>query len=392
MIERKIQAGLVDSLARFPVVGLVGARQVGKTTLARALAGRLPRQVVYLDLERPSDLAKLTESELYLEMHAGDLVILDEIQRKPDLFPVLRALVDKDRRNGRFLVLGSASPDLMRQASESLAGRIVYHELTPFSLGEVGASPENIRRLWFRGGFPASYLAEAESDAGVWREAFIQTYLERDIPQLGMRTSAAALRRFWQMLAHAHGQLWNAAKISASLGISAPTVRHYLDILQDTFMVRQLQPYHPNIKKRLVKAPKVYLRDSGILHTLLHLGQPDDLFGHPSAGASWEGWVIEQILAAVPSSWKPWFYRTGAGAEIDLILEPPGQPLIALEIKYGVNPAPSRGFWSALADLDGVRGFVVCQAEECYPLGQGVHTLPVGEIEQHLARSSASPL
>jgi hypothetical protein len=291
--------------------------------------------------------------------------------------------VDADRRNGRFLILGSASPDLIRQASESLAGRILYHELSPFTLGEVKPSAANVRLLWCRGGFPGSFLAASARDSVRWRESFIQTHLERDIPALGIRIPSTALRRFWQMLAHSHGQLWNASKIASSLGMSAPTVRRYLDILQDTFMVRQLQPFHHDLKKRLVKSPKVYLRDSGLLHALLGLETPDDLLGHPSAGASWEGWVIEQILAVVPPAWRPWFYRTGAGAEIDMILERPGRrPLIALEIKYSSDPAPSRGFWSALSDLKGARGFVVCPAEERYPLGRNVYTLPIRELER----------
>ena len=382
MIERRLQSTVLDSLAKFPVVGLIGARQVGKTTLAHSIAARFPG-TIYLDLERPTDAAKLTEAELYLQQHARALVILDEVQRQPGLFPVIRALVDAERRPGRFLVLGSASPDLLRQSSESLAGRIIYHELPLLSLGEVEPTAENIRRLWGRGGFPASFLAATDRDSLQWREAFTQTYLERDIPALGIRVPAASLRRFWQMLAHAHGQLWNASKIAASLGVSAPSVRHYLDILQDTFMVRQLQPFHSNLKKRLVKSPKIYLRDSGILHALLRLERMDDVLGHPAAGASWEGWVIEQILAAVPASWRPWFYRTSAGAEIDLVLERPGQrPFIALEIKYAADAAPSRGFWSALSDLKGAQGLVVCPAEERYPLGKDVYALPVRELTQ----------
>ena len=385
MIKRRIAAAILESLARFPVVGLIGARQVGKTTLARSLSEHLPRKAVYLDLERPSDLAKLGQAELYLEAHSRELVVLDEIQRRPDLFPLLRALVDANRRNGRFLILGSASPSLLRQSSESLAGRIAYHELSPLSIGEVKPSRENLRRLWFRGGFPLSYLAGTDRDSARWRKAFFQTCLERDMPGLGIRVSSTALWRFWQMLAHSHGQLWNASNIASSLGVSAPTVRHYLDIFQDTFMVRQLQPFHANMKKRLVKTPKVYLRDSGLLHTLLRLDDPDDVLGHPSAGASWEGWVLEQILAVVPSSWKPWFYRTGAGAEIDLVLERPGgRPPIAMEIKRASDPSPTKGFWSALADIEGARGYIVCPAEERYPLGRNVYTLPVRMLEQHL--------
>lgn len=388
MIERRLQAEILNSLTKFPVVGLIGARQVGKTTLARHIAALFPG-AIYLDLERPTDAAKLTEAELYLEGTAHNLVILDEVQRQPGLFSVIRALVDADRRPGRFLVLGSASPDLLRQASQSLAGRIIYYELPPLSLGELEPTSENIRALWGRGGFPASFLAATDSDSFQWREAFTQTYLERDIPALGIRVPAATLRRFWQMLAHAHGQLWNAAKIAASLGVSAPSVRHYLDILEDTFMVRQLRPFYPNLKKRLVKSPKVYLRDSGILHALLRLERMDDVLGHPTAGASWEGWVIEQILSAVPDSWRPYFYRTSAGAEIDLVLERPGrQPFIAMEIKYAADASPSSGFWSALSDLGEAKGFVVCPTEERYPVGKDVYALPVRELTRFLRGQS----
>lgn len=382
MIRRHLIPALGQSMARFPVVALVGARQVGKTTLARALAQELGKPALYLDLERPSDLAKLAAPELYLEQHADKLVILDEIQRMPALFPLLRALVDSRRRNGRFLILGSASPDLVRNASESLAGRIVYHELPPFILAETGVAEKAWRKLWFRGGFPGSFLAKNEADAAAWREAFIQTHLERDIPQLGIRVPAAMLRRFWQMLAHVHGQLWNGSTIASGLGVSVPTVRHYLDILEDTFMLRQLQPYHANTRKRLVKTPKVYLRDSGLLHTLLLLNQPDELLGHPVVGASWEGWVIEQILALLPAGSQAFFYRTSAGAEVDLVIQRPGnKPLLAIEIKYAADPAPSRGFWNALEDLSVTKGYIVCPARERYPLAKNAWVWPVAELE-----------
>ncbi len=386
MIERSLEEVVAEALGKFPVVALVGARQVGKTTLAQALQERAIGDSIYLDLERPSDLTKLEAPELYLEMHADKLVILDETQRMPELFPLLRSLVDADRRNGRFLLLGSASPDLARQSSESLAGRVVYLELAPLSLEEVGATKENVWRLWQRGGFPRSFLAQTDADSLQWREAFIQTYLERDLPALGVRIPSATLHRFWRMLAHSHGQLWNGSKLAASLGISAPTARHYLDILEDTFIVRQLQPYHTNLKKRLVRTPKAYLRDSGLLHALLRLETLDDLAGHPCVGSSWEGWVIEQVLAAVPSNWRPWFYRTSGGAEIDLILERPGRKrFLAFEVKYSPSPSPSRGFWTALSDLGLNEGFVICPCEEQYPLGHEVCTLPVHRLAGFLA-------
>lgn len=384
MLKRDLEPLLLSSLRRFPIVALVGPRQVGKTTLARTVARKLGR-VVYLDLERPSDAAKLTDPELYLEPLAGRLVILDEIQRRPDLFPVLRSLVDAKRANGRFLILGSASPALSRQASESLAGRIVYHELAPFTIGEAAAGARETRMtLWNRGGFPGSFLAPSNARSLAWREAFIETHLQRDLPALGVRIPATALRRFWEMLAHFHGQLWNASKIAASLGVTPPTAKHYLDTLQDTFMVRQLPPFAANLKKRLVKSPKVYLRDSGLLHALLRIGAIDDLLGHPIAGASWESWVIEQALAASGAHTGACFFRTVAGAEIDLVLERPRGKRIALEIKLSSAPKPSRGFWSGIADLNPSAAYVVYPGKERYPLGQGVEALPVSMLREVL--------
>ena len=385
MIPRVLQQTIEQSLLSFPIVGLIGARQTGKTTLAKAIGERQTQAVVYLDMEVPSDLAKLTDPELYLRSHAASLVIIDEVQRKPELFPLLRALADADQRNGKFLLLGSASPDLSRQASESLAGRIAYHELSPLLLQEVSSTEDNLRKLWLCGGFPRSYLAAGESQSMQWRNNLIQTYLERDIPQLGVGIPAVALRRFWQMLAHWQGQLWNASTIAKSLGVTSPTVKRYLDLLEDTFMLRQLAPYFANAKKRLVKSPKVYLRDSGLLHALLRIQDFDDLIGHPSVGASWEGWVIEQILGIAPESWGKSFYRTAAGAEIDLLLEPGRQrPMIALEVKYSRAPQPSRGFWTAIEDLQPARGFVIYPGNEYYPIRPGVFALPIAELKRLL--------
>jgi predicted AAA+ superfamily ATPase len=385
MITRRIQSQVVASLSRFPVVGLVGARQVGKTTLARKIARGLGEKAIYLDLERPSDLIRLEEPELYLDMHRDKLVILDEIHRKPGLNPLLRSLVDDRRRNGRFLLLGSASPDVIRQSSETLAGRIIYHEMRPLGLADVRATGRTVRRLWLRGGFPLSYLARSDASMSAWLDAFIATHLERDIPAFGSRVPAVSLRRFWQMAAHFHGQIWNGSRIAAGLGLSVPTVRSYLDLLEDTFMVRQLQPYSGNIAKRLVKSPKVYVRDTGILHSLLRIGSTEDLLGHPVVGPSWEGWVIEQVLALAPRAWTPCYYRTSSGAEIDLVLDRGARkPLLAVEIKYAASPSLSRGFWEGLKDLGNVEAAVVCMCRERFPLGRGVTALPVAELPRFI--------
>ena len=380
MITRTLKQTVEASLNEFPVVGILGSRQVGKTTLARMIEQDSSKEVIYLDLELPSDLNKLQEAELYLGQFTESLVIIDEVQRMPSLFPLMRALVDRKRDPGRFLILGSASPDLIRQASESLAGRIIYHELAPFTLAEAGC--EKSQQLWLRGGYPKSYLAQNEMNSFSWRESFIKTFLEMDIPQLGIRVPAAQLRRFWMMLAHGHGQLWNASQMAGSLGITAPTVRHYLDILEDTFIVRQLQPYHANIKKRLTKSPKVYIRDSGILHTLLEKHTFEHLQTHPSIGASWEGFVIEQIIRMAPASRQYYFFRTSAGAEIDLLLTDGHNRLIAIEIKYSLSPKPSKGFWTAYDDLSCRKGFVVYPGEDSYPIGRDTVVLPLKELSR----------
>lgn len=378
MIKRSLQDTVAASLRKFPVVGLIGPRQCGKTTMAKTLRKQLPESTAYLDLELPSDLNKFQEPELYLSQFKNTLVIIDEVQRMPSLFPLLRALVDRKRTPGRFLILGSASPELMLRASESLAGRIIYHELTPFLLEETGH--ENIRSLWLRGGYPQSYLAGNDRDSLIWREAFIRTYLEMDIPQLGIRVPAAQLRRFWTMLAHVHGSIWNASTIAGSLGVSAPTAGRYLDILQDTFIARQLQPFHRNLGKRLVRSPKVYLRDSGLVNALLRIGTVDDLHAHPSLGSLWEGFVMEQALGMLPAGWAAYFYRTIAGAEIDLLLLDRKNRLTAVEIKYSASPKVARGFWTAMEDLSCSRGFVVYPGDEQYPIRENVKSLPMNQL------------
>ena len=322
MVARRAQGLVVELLGRHPVVGLLGPRQVGKTTLALEVAAE--RSSVYLDLESPADRAKLAEAELYLAAQDGKLVILDEIQRMPDLFSVLRGVIDRRRRAGdkagHFLILGSASIDLLRQSPESLAGRIVYRELPPILADEL-EERDSLDTLWVRGGYPESLLAENDAASREWRDAFITTYLERDIPMLGPRVPAETLRRFWTMLAHQQGGLFNAARLAGALGVSGQTVGRYLDLMTDLLLVRRLAPWSSNEGKRLVRSPKVYLRDSGLVHALLGLCGLDSILGHPVAGASWEGMVIENLVAAASPGGAAFFYRTSAGAELDLLLD-----------------------------------------------------------------------
>jgi uncharacterized protein len=377
MIQRELQETIASSLKKYPVVGLIGSRQAGKTTLAKIISQAYP-QSVYIDLELPSDLNKLQSPELYLRQFTTKLVIIDEIQRMPDLFPLIRALVDQRRVGGRFLILGSASPELIRHASESLAGRIVYHELSPLSLVESGQ--DKMDQLWLRGGYPLSFLAGTDEESMGWRDAFIRTYLEMDLPQLGIRVPAPQIRRFWTMLAHLHGQLWNASRIAGSLGLTAPTVKHYLGILEETFIAGSLFPYFANVKKRLIKSPKVYIRDSGLLHALLRIKTIEDLRSHPVAGSSWEGFVIEQIRRRIDHGGEGFYYRTGAGAEIDLVLLDRRNRPIAVEIKYSATPAVTKGFWNAMDDLSCRRGYVIYPGDQAYPLSERLTAVPLKQM------------
>ena len=385
MIPRRIFAGLTVALTEAPAVALLGPRQVGKTTLALELAASRP--AVYLDLESETDRAKLSEPELYLAQHADKLVILDEVQRAPQLFRNLRGLIDAGRRSGqgtgRFLVLGSASIDLLRQSSESLAGRIRYLELAPLDAGEVGSA--HIDALWLRGGFPDSLLADSDAASLRWRIDFIRTYLERDIPQLGPRIPAEALRRLWTMLAHSQGGLLNAAALARALAVDGKTVASYLDLLVDLLLVRRLAPWHDNIRKRLVKSPKVYVRDSGLVHALLGIGEREALLAHPVAGGSWEGLVIESLIDAAPSGTEAFFFRTAAGAEIDLLLKLPGRPAPwAIEIKRSLAPKIERGFHLACEDVRPERQLVVYGGAERFPLAEGIEAVSLTDLCQAL--------
>jgi len=367
-------------LEQFPAVALLGPRQVGKTTLALQLAATTPS--LYLDLEASADLARISEPSLFLQRHADKLVILDEVQRLPGLFAELRGLIDAGRRqgqaNGRFLLLGSASVELIRQSSESLAGRIAFLELGGLHALELGA--DALDNLWIRGGFPGSTLAATDGDSAEWRRQFIRTYLERDIPQLGPRLPAETLRRFWTMLAHGQGSLLNAAELGRSLGVDGKTVGRYLDLLVDLLLVRRLPPLLANVGKRLVRSPKVLVRDSGLVHTLLGLGDADAVLGHPVAGASWEGFVIETLLAVAPQGCQGWFYRTAAGAEIDLVLEWSPQRRWAIEVKRSLSPRLGKGFHQARADLQPERTFVVTPSATGYPLADGVEVMGLAEL------------
>jgi predicted AAA+ superfamily ATPase len=386
MIPRRLQPTLTSALAEVPAVALLGPRQVGKTTLALDVAGTRP--AVYLDLESEADRAKLAEPELYLAQHADKLVILDEIQRTPQLFRSLRGIIDAGRRRGqgkgRFLVLGSASIDLLRQSSESLAGRIRYLELAPLDAGEIGR--DRLAALWLRGGFPESLLARSDAASLRWRLDFIRTYLERDVPQLGPRIPAETLRRFWTMLAHQQGGLLNAAALARALAVDSKTVTAYLDLLVDLLLVRRLMPWHGNTRKRLVKSPKVYVRDSGLVHALLGIGDSEVLLAHPVAGASWEGLTIESLIGAAPSGTDLYFFRTSAGAEIDLLLKLPGhRHPWAIEIKRGLAPKIERGFHLACESVRPERRLVVYGGIERFPLADGVEAVSLGDLCRELS-------
>lgn len=374
MLSRSLIPLLRQRLAHQPAAVLLGPRQVGKTTLARTLAGEWNDALV-LDLERESDRVRLAQPEAFLAANRGRLVVLDEVQTMPGLFAALRPEIDAERRPGRFLLLGSASGALLRQTAESLAGRVAYLELAPLTISEVGANAAAATRLWLRGGFPPSFTADDDAASLAWRGDLIQTFLARDLPQLGVTIPAETLRRFWRMCAHLHGQLFNASQLGAALGgIAHTTVGRYLDLFVDTLMLRRLPPYCANIGKRLVKAPKIYLRDSGMLHALLNIGSTDELSAHPIAGQSWEGFVIEQIVAAAPPLAEFSFYRTAAGAELDLVVSVGGRS-IGYEIKLGNAPKVGKGFWHACADIGVERAYVVAPVAEPYPLAANVEVV-----------------
>lgn len=385
MIPRSVRSKIEAALAHQAAVALIGPRQVGKTTLAHEIATTRPS--IYLDLEATADRDKLADPVLFLGKQTDKLVVLDEIHRVPALFEALRGIIDAGRRagirTGRFLILGSAAIDLLRQSGETLAGRIAYVDIAPLTAVEV--EPTDLTRLWLRGGFPDSFLSATDGDSLDLRESFIRTYLERDVPMFGPRIPAETLRRLWTMLAHNQGTLLNASGLS----ISAPTVTSYIDLLVDLLLVRRLPPFHANVGKRLVKSPKTYVRDSGLTHALLNIETYEDLLGHPVSGPSWEGFVIENLIAAASGRTLASFYRTAAGAEIDLLLELGGQRgTWAVEIKSGLSAKPQRGFYQALEDVQPARAFVVHAGEDSYPISDDIEAIGLRELAGLLSRKT----
>jgi hypothetical protein len=365
-ISRTILPLLKEYLSIFPATGILGPRQVGKTTLAKELIPAT--NAIYLDMENATDREKLSDPVLYLSQFADKCVILDEIQFMPSLFPALRGIIDSDRRPGRFILLGSASPDLMKSSSETLAGRIGYLELTPFLVSEV----DDLQKLWIQGGFPLSYLADTERSSALWRNSLFQTYIQRNLGLMGLQTNIQVMDRFWKMLAASQGGLLNAENFARSLDISRTTINRYLYFLENAFMVRALKPWHTNINKRLVKSPKIYIRDSGILHHLMGIHSYNDLLNHPHLGNSWEGFVIEQIINHLPTEITPWFYRTHQGAECDLLLEKNGKVFAAIEIQHSKSPKTSKGFHIAMADTKAPQGYLIGNGEDTYKIGGNI--------------------
>jgi uncharacterized protein len=359
MIERKITAEIVENMHYFPVIGIIGPRQVGKTTLARKLQQELPKPSIYLDLELEEDIIRLQNAQNYLQLHQDKCVVIDEIQLMPRLFPLLRALTDQKREPARFMILGSASPVIIRQSSETLAGRIAYYELMPLSLSEVQPHAFSMETHWFRGGFPQALLAPNDELARNWLRFFTNTFMEKDLKSLGYEISFQTMSKLYRMVAHVHGQIQNASSLAQALGVSPATVGKYLDLLEGGFLLQRLEPYFINLGKRLVKSPKIYIRDTGILHYLAAIPNFESLQGNQLIGASWEGYVIEQIRRALNDAWQFYYYRTVAGAEADLVLISPHGTMTCVEIKYSTAPAVARGFYQSMEDLKPKHQYVI---------------------------------
>ncbi len=378
-----MESPILAALDSMPAVALIGPRQAGKTTLALEIAAKISKPASYLDLELPSDLTKLDDAESYLRHRTDNLLIIDEIQRRPNLFPILRSIIDSRIRSGertsQFLILGSASPQLLRQSSESLAGRIRYLELHPLTISEIQHDLQ-IRDLWMRGGFPLSFLASDEDQSWSWRRDFISSYVERDIPQLGVAVPSAALRNFWSMLAYGNANQVNYSSLGLSMGVNHSTVRRYLDILKSAFVVRSLPPWTGNIRKRLIKSPKIYLRDSGLTHCLLGIKNYEDLAGNPAIGASWEAFVVENIVRVLSDQWSCSYYRSRGGAEIDLVLQNAKGTVRAIEIKHSLSPRVTRGFYEGCTDVQATERYVIYTGTERFSLRDGIDAIGVTEF------------
>ena len=370
-IQRLKEERLLKSLAHFPCVGILGPRQCGKTTLSKLLMTKAGKQSVYLDMESERDRAAISSPELFLDQHMDDCVVLDEIQIKPDLFPILRSSIDKNRVPGRFILLGSSSPQLLRKSNESLAGRVSYHELSPFNLLEIDKPLQH--RL--TGGYPECYLLDDVEVSFEWLSNYVASYTERELPALGLNTNPQKIRKLLTMLAHVHGQLLNIEQLSGSLGASATSVRNYLDFIENAFLIRRLAPFHANLKKRLVKSPKAYIRGVGVLHQLLGINSRQDYEFSPSLGASWEGYVIEQVLQLLPSPYQAYFYRTHQGTECDLVIVKGAKPLLSIEVKYTAAPKMTKSFTTAINDLETKRNFIIVPREEDFPLREDVQVM-----------------
>jgi hypothetical protein len=379
MIDRFIYGELLEIVGEFPVLGIVGPRQVGKTTLARLLSKKINKESIFLDLENPRDISKLTDPLLFFENNQGKCIIIDEVQIKKELFPIIRAVIDQKREPGRFILLGSASPELIRDASESLAGRIYYKELTPFHFQEI-KDVIPYQKHWLNGGYPEALLTESKTKSVRWRRSFIQTYIERDLPLLGLNSKIADMQRLVRMISHIHGNQLSYQTLSKSMGLTGPTIKKQIDFLEHAYIVRLLEPFYHNIGKRLVKSPKIYLRDTGLLHSLLEVERFEDLFGNPVIGNSWEGYVIEQIYAVLPESYTLNYYRTQQGAELDLVICKNLKPVIGIEIKFNSSPKFSVGNEISLKDLGLNKCFIVVPEVERYYLKDSIEVISISEL------------
>lgn len=382
MIPRKIQNEINELLEIFPAVGIIGPRQSGKTTLAKQIIAQLEKECIYLDLESHADLAKISEPELFFLNNQDKCIVIDEIQHKPELFPLLRSVIDKHRVPARFIILGSASPKIMRDSSESLAGRIAYKELNAFNLFEIINDRKLVQKHWFRGGFPESLLARSDNISNKWIDNFITTYIERDLPQLGFGLSSIVIRKLWSMLASNHGNLFNASTLSKALDISAPTVKKYVEFLEEAFLVYSLKPFYYNSNKRLVKSPKIYIRDTGILHFLNFIYDFSQLENNILIGASWEGYVIEQIRQLANQNTELFFYRTHHGTECDLVLVKGIKPVAAIEIKYSSAPKISKGFTLSIQDLKTSDNFIITPQSDDYILRENIRVVNLEDFIQ----------